>query len=93
MQARVREDMDLLFFITTMKETKKQFILFAIVMAAFLVAIGIVGRVDQTVEIIESMPRGVYMAVKSVVGQDASDYDIADEYMCHKEMYDTLYGE
>lgn len=76
-----------------MKESKKQLILFVAVMVVFLVAIGIIGRVDYTVEVVESMPRGVYMAVKSVVGQDASDFKIATEYLNNQDMYDTLYGE
>ena len=59
----------------------------------FLALFAWAGTVDYTVEVVESMPRGVYMAVKSVVGHDASDYKVVREYMAHKDMYDELYSE
>lgn len=57
----------------------------AIAILAFVILLGIAGRIDYTEEVIYHMPQKAYNEIKDTLGHDASDYDIARYYTSNYE--------
>lgn len=53
----------------------------AIAILAFVILLGIAGRIDYTEEVIYHMPQKAYNEIKQAIGEDASEYEIARYYV------------
>lgn len=71
-----------------MNKLSKKLLTAAGVIAIFIV-IGIAGRVDYAEQVIYNMPDSAYEKITSKM-PDASDYEIAREYIENKDYYNSL---
>lgn len=67
-------------------KTKVNIILGAAVFAAFFYA----GRCDWEEDVIGKMPAETYYTIKERLGENCTNYQIAEEYTHNKAFYDTL---
>lgn len=57
--------------------------------AAFVVAmLAWAGRADYNEEVLAAMPRAAYEAIVQRLGEEATETEIVDEYMQHREHWD-----
>lgn len=69
---------------------KKSTIKNALLAVAAIAILGIAGRMDYTEEVIYSMPQCVYDSIRAHLGTDATDSEIAEEYMDHRAHWDKV---
>lgn len=53
------------------------------------IMLSIAGTADYSEQVVMEMPQETYDAIVEKLGEDASDYDIAQEYKRNKEYYDS----
>ena len=68
----------------------KEFIIALVAIFAFIGIIGYAGSYEWAEEVCYSMPEEAYYSILDTLGDDASQKDIAEEYMNKKEYYDNL---
>ena len=73
-----------------MDRFKKQCIVAAFGLAAFIGLIGTVGSYEYADEVVYSMPEAVYYTILDTLGDDCSNKAVAEEYMSKREYYDNL---
>lgn len=57
--------------------------------AFMIIILSFAGTVDYSEQVVMNMPQEAYEAVVLKLGDDASYYDIAQEYKKNKEYYDS----
>ena len=57
---------------------------------AFILVLGYAGSYEYAEIVIQSMPEKAYTTIVSNLGKDASQKEIAEEYMDRREYYDNL---
>lgn len=73
-----------------MNRITKQCIAFTIGFIAFIFALGYAGSFEYADEVCYNMPEQVYEAIVKKLGEDASQKDIAAEYMENRNYYNNL---
>ena len=53
------------------------------------ILIGIAGKYERAEEIVHNMPESTYQKVASRVGSEATEIQIAEEYMNNRSIYDS----
>lgn len=71
-----------------MKNEMKKFALFLFGMFAFILAMGVAGTYDYREAVISSISCEAYNEIVEKVGKNEGD--IVDEYMSHRDYYDSL---
>ena len=66
-------------------------LMYALGAMAIVIALGVAGSVDYAEEVIYTMPDAAYKAIRQKLGEDASQREIAREYVSRQEFYDRLY--
>lgn len=54
----------------------------------FIIFLSFAGTVDYSEQVIMNMPQETYDAIAEKLGDEASDYEIVQEYKNNKEYYD-----
>lgn len=56
-------------------------------LSVLLILLSVTSTMDYTEEVIYNMPNATYRTIQKKLGPDASDYDIAREYMRNRDLY------
>lgn len=64
---------------------------FLLGMIAFLFVCGMIGRQDYAEQVVYTMPQEAYEQIVVKLGDNASKWDIANEYQNNKKYYDSLF--
>lgn len=73
-----------------MNKLTKQCLAFTLGFAAFIFVIGYAGSFEYADEVCYNMPEQAYEAIVKKLGSDASQKEIAAEYMENRTYYDNL---
>ena len=73
-----------------MESKKQRGALFIVGFIVFVLLIGWSSTSDHTEYVISHMPLAVERAIRSNIGEDASDYDVVQEYLSRKDEYDAI---
>lgn len=74
-----------------MNRLTKQCLAFLLGMIAFLFVCGMIGRQDYAEQVVYTMPQEAYEQIAVKLGDNATKWDIANEYQNNKQYYDNLY--